>query len=211
MEPLAELKKLIDFMQTVYTKITKEWFQVSTRQVNLKKRYVSDIELDGEIYKAIAEYIQLLNERSANFSLSFDSICASPTSSRVKNLNSVEYKIQRYKSDEQHELGKVPINKCFNDLFGARIILDPPIALTDILAFISSTYANEYRCMDASKLDYKAVHLYLRAKQDNRAFPWELQIWNLCDAEKNLISHNEYKQGYTSWEKESKKGGIISG
>ena len=41
---------------------------------------------------------------------------------RIKQLNSIEYKIYRYNVGELR--GKVPINKCLNDLFGMRIIMD---------------------------------------------------------------------------------------
>ena len=34
---------------------------------------------------------------------------------------------------------------------------------------------------------------------------------NKCDAESNFESHKKYKQGYTTWEKESKEGGFIDG
>jgi hypothetical protein len=51
--------------------------------------------------------------------------------------------------------------------------------------------------------------LYFRGY--NQAFPWELQIWNSCDADKNLVSHQKYKQGYTAWEDESKEGGVDNG
>ena len=70
------------------------------------------------------------------------------------------------------------------------------------------TYPNRYRCIDSSKFDYKAVHLYF--KENNQSFPWELQIWNMCDMDSNFSSHKKYKQEYTAWEKESKEGGIIN-
>lgn len=61
--------------------------------------------------------------------------------------------------------------------------------------------------LDSSKQDYRAIHLYF--KKDNYSFPWELQIWNECDSERNLISHKKYKQEYTAWEKKNKKGGTL--
>ena len=96
-----------------------------------------------------------------------------------------------------------------NDLFGVRIILEFPLTFGQIYAFVEETYQGRYRCIDSSKNDYKAVHLYFR--ENNQSFPWELQIRNKDDVESNFASHKKYKQEYTTWEKESKEGGIING
>lgn len=203
-----ELKDLIDYIQTVYTEITNEWLHGQNAKINLKKSQVSDIDVDGTIYKSIMEYVQLLNERSADIALRLSAVCSCQVTARVKAQNSIEYKIQNYKTD-RHEFGKIPINKCVNDLFGVRIILESPLTFEEIHAFVEETYPGKYRCIDSSKLDYKAVHLYFR--ESNQSFPWELQIWNRCDVESNFASHKKYKQEYTTWEKESKEGGIIDG
>lgn len=203
-----ELKNLIDYIQTAYTKITDEWLSGSSVPKSLKKSLVADIELDGLIFKSIVEYIQLLNEKSADITLPLASVCSYPVTSRVKAQNSIESKIQNYKT-EQHERGRIPVNKCINDLFGVRIILQTPLTFEEVRAFIHSAYQDRYRCVDSSKLGYKAVHIYF--KENNRSFPWELQIWNSCDADGNFASHKKYKQEYTTWEKERQEGGIRNG
>ena len=203
-----ELKELIDYIQLVYSMVTDEWLQNAREKINLRKTQVSDIDADGTIYQSIMEYVQLLNERSADITLSLSSVCSCQVTARVKTQNSIEYKIQNYKTD-RHEFGKVSINKCVNDLFGVRIIFDTPLSYEEVLAFVEEVYHGKYRCIDSSKLDYKATHLYFR--ENNQSFPWELQIWNRCDVESNFASHKKYKQEYTTWEKESKEGGIING
>ena len=203
-----ELKDLIYYIQTVYTEITNEWLHGESAKINLKKSQVSDIDVDGTIYKSIMGYVRLLNERSAGITLQLYFVCSCQVTARVKAQNSIEYKIQNYKTD-RHEFGKIPINKCVNDLFGVRIILESPLTFKEIHTFVEETYQGKYRCIDSSKLDYKAVHLYFR--ENNQSFPWELQIWNRCDVESNFASHKKYKQEYTTWEKESKEGGIIDG
>lgn len=203
-----ELKGLIDYIQSVYSDVTGEWLQSTRAKINLKKTLVSDIDADGTLYESIMEYVQLLNERSAGITLQLPFVCACQVTARVKAQNSIEYKIQNYKTD-RHEFGKIPINKCINDLFGVRIILDAPLTFEEVRAFIEETYQGKYRCIDSSKLDYKAIHLYFR--ENNQSFPWELQIWNRCNMESNFVSHKKYKQEYTTWEKESKEGGIING
>ena len=179
-----ELKDLIDYIQSVYTEITDEWLRETPTKTNLKNALVADIDADGIIYKSIMEYVQLLNEKSADITLPLASVCSCKVTARVKAQNSIEFKIQNYKT-EQHEFGKIPINKCINDLFGIRIFLREPLTFDEVYSFIEDTYPNR--------------------------FPWELQIWNMCDMDSNFSSHKKYKQEYTAWEKESKEGGIING
>lgn len=193
---MEKLKSLIAYIHSVYAEVTS----TSRNEINLKRTLVSDIEADGAIYESIMEYVRLLNERSADITLQLPS----NVTARVKARNSIEYKIQNYKT-EQHKFGKVPINKCLNDLFGFRVIMDTPITYEQI----NEAFGKDYKCIDSSKLEYKAVHLYFR--DGNYKFPWELQIWNRCDVESNFASHKKYKQEYTTWEKSSKEGGIIDG
>ena len=49
-----------------------------------------------------------------------------------------------------------------------------------------------------------ATHMYF--KENNYSFQWELQIWDKKHYESNIISHENYKQGYTKWEEENKGG-----
>lgn len=203
-----ELTALINYIQEEYTDVTSEWLHRPGKKINLKKSLVSEIEADGTIYKSIMEYVQLLNERSAGISLQLSSVCSCQVTARVKAHNSIAYKIQNYKTGRR-ELGKVAINKCINDLFGFRIFLETPLTFEEIQAFVEGTYQGKYKCTDSSKSDYKAVHIYF--KENNQSFPWELQIWNKCDAESNFASHKKYKQEYTKWERENKEGGIIDG
>ena len=44
-----ELKKLIDYIQSVYTEITEEWIQGTCAKINLKKHQISDVEVNGKI------------------------------------------------------------------------------------------------------------------------------------------------------------------
>lgn len=194
---LRELKELIDHVQLSYTEMTNEWSRRGKATINLKKSLVADIDVDGTICKNIMEYVQLLNEHNDEIILSLLNMHPYRVAARVKTQNSIEYKIQSYKTN-RHEYGKVPISKCINDLFGVRISLRVPLTFEEIYAFIEGTYQGRYKCINSSKAGYKAVHIYFR--RNNYSFPWELQIWNECDAENNLISHESYKQEYVTWE-----------
>lgn len=202
-----DLKRLIDYINSAHQQITRIWNEQTTDRVNLSKCCVSDIALDGTIYKNIADYVKLLNEKSSTILLELSSLCSCQVTARVKTQNSIELKIQNYNSST-HEYGKVPVNKCINDLFGVRIILSSVLSHDEILNFINETYGGKYKCINSSKLEYKATHIYF--KEDNYSFQWELQIWNIKDQESNFESHRKHKQAYTTWEKESKEGGIIN-
>ena len=203
-----ELDKLIKYIQGEYDKITDEWLSITDLDVNFKRSLICDIETDSAIYKNILDYVQLLNERSADITLRLPFVCSRQVTARVKSRNSIEYKIEKYKTS-RHEYGKVPINKCINDLFGARIILLNQPSLETVYNYVHDVYESKYKHRDASNGDYRAIHLHF--KRDNTTFQWELQIWNACDVETNFRSHSAYKQEYTTWESEVKKGGIFDG
>ena len=120
---------------------------------------------------------------------------------RAKARNSIEYKIENY--TRNHEMGKIPINKCFNDLFGIRMICPEKFEYYEIEKFVKAKY--KLKCIDSSKIEgYRAIHIYF--KQNNFSFQWELQIWSKEDEFNNIISHEKYKQDYIRWEKENKGG-----
>lgn len=192
-----DLKVLIDYIQLKYEEITNEWLEGENAKVNLRKAQIADVDTGSVIYNNIMAYIKLLNKRDTEIICHACEICSCRVMNRIKNKNSIRYKIQNYKT-EKHEFGKISVNKCINDLFGFRIILEDEFTYDEIKKFIQDTYHDKYKCIDSSKGDYKATHIYF--KEGNLAFQWELQIWNACDARNNLVSHKKYKQGYTEWE-----------
>lgn len=125
----------------------------------------------------------------------------SEINSRVKSQNSIEYKINNYMS-EKHNNGKNPINKCFNDLYGIRIILSGSFKYDEIKEFVEKRYS--LKCINSSKGEYVATHIYF--KKNNYSFQWELQVWDKEHEINNIRSHEKYKQDYTKWEKENKGG-----
>ena len=103
---------------------------------------------------------------------------------------------------KNHENGKIPINKCFNDLLGIRIICNKQLTYEEILKLVDMKYS-DLKCIDSSKYEYKATHIYF--KKDNNTFQWELQVWNKVDEANNINSHERYKQNYVKWENENKE------
>lgn len=208
MNSYSQLKLLIDYIQEMYLSVTDKWEHQNKYNINLKKSLVSHINNNDSIYKYICEYVSYLNEQTSDILLGLPDVCSYSVNARIKTYNSIEYKIQNY-TTEKHGYGQVPINKCFNDLFGVRIFLEEPLTFEEIHTFVDNNYNRKYKCINSSKLDYKATHIYF--KKNNNTFQWELQIWNECDKKNNFDSHKKYKQEYTNWEKESKEGGIING
>lgn len=110
---------------------------------------------------------------------------------RIKQAESVREKILYYMG-ENHEFGKIPLNKCLNDFLGFRILVDD-------LDYIYSNLKSDNRVTNIVKFylridgEYKGIHLYFKNK-NNKFFPWELQIWSREQSSINEKSHSEHKQ-----------------
>ncbi len=201
---LEELDKLINFIQTEYIDFTKKWEKsYNYSKINLKSTLVCDVLENKILLDAIINYREFINENNIQLVMDFKQFSTekSKVNIRTKAKNSIEYKIKNY--IENHENGKVPINKCFNDLFGIRMICKDELTYTKIADLINNKYS-DLKCIDSSKKDYRATHIYF--KKDNFSFQWELQIWNKADEKNNIESHEKYKQDYVRWENENKGG-----
>ena len=203
-----DLDKLIVFIDQEYGKLYKKWKKSSLYvPINQKKNLVKDIKEDNIVLKSILNYRQFVNENHLGFKMSLNKLLLnSEINSRVKSLNSIEYKINNYMS-AKHNYGEIPINKCFNDIYGIRIIFEDNITYNEIKDFVESRYNSKLKCIDSSKGKYVATHIYF--KNDIFSYQWELQIWDKSHEEINIKSHEAYKQDYTKWEKENKGGESI--
>mgnify|MGYP001851981925 CR=1 FL=1 len=201
---LEELEKLIEFIQTEYLHFNKKWQNSNYyTKINLKDNLVIDLSENEEILNAVFNYREFINENNIKLLMAFKQFSTenAKVNIRTKAKNSIEYKIKNY--IENHENGKIPINKCLNDLFGIRIICAEKMGYAQITELIKYKFKN-LKCIDSSKQDYKATHIYFR--QGNFNFQWELQVWNREDEMNNINSHEKYKQDYIKWEKENKGG-----
>lgn len=202
---LEELDVLIIFIEQEYKRLSNKWKKSDLyEEINQKKKLVKDIEHDNNILTTILNYRLFINENHLDIKLEFNRLnLKSEVNSRVKAQNSIEYKISNYMTNK-HNYGEIPLNKCFNDLYGIRIIFEENIDFNDIKKFVDNKYNGKIKCYDASKGDYVATHIYF--KENNYSFQWKLQIWDKKHYESNIISHENYKQGYTKWEEENKGG-----
>ena len=181
---------------------------INNKKVNLRQEKIKRVSLDNDVdfyfdfYNAISEYRERLKQSIAANNMLFvhgeknDGLFVE---SRIKNINSISSKIYQYISLKK-EKGDVSINKCLNDLFGMRIVV--PIkkfpTLLETVKRLVDNHGWKCRIVDASKQEYKAVHMYLM--KDNYSLRWEVQFWLLKDDSDNRASHLKYKQAYTSWE-----------
>lgn len=200
---LDELENLIAFISSEYGRLYDKWKKSSLYiPINQKSKLVKNIVEDDSIYNSILNYRQFINENHLEFKMAMDKLnLSSQVNSRVKAQNSIEFKLENYMSSK-HNFGEGPINKCFNDLYGIRIIFNKSVTHKEIENFIKKRFGNDLKCIDSSKGEYVATHIYF--KIDNFSYQWELQVWNKENEKNNILSHEKYKQDYTKWEKENK-------
>lgn len=199
-----ELDRLINFIQKEYIEFNEKWQKSNYYyKFNLKNNLVCDLLNNEMMLETIFNYREFINENNIQLLMDFKQFNSeiSKVNIRTKTKNSIEFKIKNY--NDNHENGKIPIEKCLNDLFGIRIICSQKLNYDEIVNFIKEKH-KKLKCIDSSKKDYKATHIYF--KQDNFNFQWELQIWNKEDEINNINSHEKYKQDYVKWEKENKGG-----
>ena len=89
---------------------------------------------------------------------------------RIKNERSIYNKLLKYQA--KNGKGKYPIIKCLNDLLGYRFTLQSDIDLNNVYnilnEYVYENFNGKIKIVDASKNDYKAIHLYF--KIDNFVF-----------------------------------------
>ena len=197
------VKKVLDF----YSQIDNSLY-IEGKRINLRNEEIKEVSLDYDesfyfnFFNAVSEYRERLKQNLAHSDI--NSLLQSSgdnfvIESRIKNINSIFSKIYQY-INLKKEKGNVAINKCLNDLFGLRIVL-PFAKQSDIKVHLESFIKDsgyKFKIIDASKLEYKAIHLYIF--KDNYSLPWEIQFWLLKNDASNRESHAKYKQSYTSWE-----------
>lgn len=212
------LIELVRDINTLHKNQSIEWFDGIDNAYNLKRKLIRDIFLvkedsDQHEAKSIStDFLKYLNGYCENL----NKILSGPeydflapellTSTRIKDPDSRVAKLMHYMNGKS-EKGKVSINKCLNDLLGFRVWLDNFEHGKLSCSLLKEELKKQgviVRVHDSCKGDYMATHIYFN-NENNKFFPWELQIWNYKDHESNIYSHSEHKQGYTKWVKEYKQ------
>ena len=205
-EALKRLNNLTNMIIRVHDRVSDEWVQFSEKNrivlFNQKSTKVVDID-EKNLMPIIKQYTSFLNNRIEV--TQFDSTDKEFTiNNRIKIANSIEEKYDDYLKRE--EKGKVSINKCFNDLFGIRVIIDCDELTHDDICSEMKKMGLKCEKKDEVHKDYnhryRATHIYF--KRDNRTFEWELQIWRSADEKENQISHKHHRYEYKNWESQTK-------
>lgn len=203
MESKDILLSLVEEIQYVYTNTEEEWEQFAAANdlflFNQKSVRVLECQGDPQCLNLITKYLVFLTSRKIDES--FHRIGDNYVlDSRIKSRNSVEEKLSVYSGTGEN----FNVNKCLNDLFGIRIIIDDDLSFDSIFNLFRDN--KDVKCIDSSKpkhsnpKDYTATHIYFRSK-GNTHFQWELQIWRTKDEVQNQKSHKGHRFRYTTWEK----------
>ena len=140
---LNELDKLINFIQTEYFNFTQKWESSNyNSKINLKNNLVCDLPENQLLLNEIVNYRDFINQNNIQLLLNLKHFNSTniKINNRTKAKNSIEFKIENY--IQNHEQGKIPISKCFNDLFGIRAILNIELNYNEILNLIIAKYKN---------------------------------------------------------------------
>ena len=199
---MEDLEKLILFLKNEFEKFCSDWIKDDNYvRLNMRTTLVLDFYNDEKLFLYALKYRDFIGNNIDDMYDKIDELGIKKATFRIKAVNSIQYKIKNY--TKTHENGKIPINKCLNDILGFRIVLEEKIKYNEIDDIISKKF-KDIKCILSSKGDYVAVHLYF-GKGNRYVFPWELQIWDKPHEESNYLSHSKYKQAYTKWEEENKE------
>lgn len=195
---MTDLENLILCISDEFENINEKWKQSKYyKKINMSKKLVNNFYEDPSLLQFALIYRSFVLDLLENSSiLFFDLKLSNKVFSRIKTINSIHYKIVNYHNN--HNNGKIPINKCLNDLVGIRIILETDLTLVQVEEWVKENFP-ELKVIFSIKKEYRAIHIYF-GKGDNYIFQWELQIWLKKDSNRNLLSHQEYKQEYVKWE-----------
>ena len=121
---LEELDKLIIFIREKYNNLLEEWNNdIRYEKIDLKRTQVRKINDNNKILDLMFNYRAFINERFLELNIEVKKLeLKNKVEARVKLRNSIEYKSINY--IKNHENGKIPMNKCFNDIYGIRIVFD---------------------------------------------------------------------------------------
>lgn len=183
---LPKIEQLIDEINKLHLAFSKDYFETGkVPKVNLKHTFA----------KVPTEHIlsyRLNLHESINDYLYRADLPNLPYFYRVKTTESVLDKIERF--NERSE--GYPVNSILNDIFGARIIVDSK-TLAEVMENLDK-WQKEYGLKNwylRDKEEYIGIHIYFK-NSSNFYYPWELQIWDKKDAERNIQSHRKYKRNF---------------
>ena len=183
---IHKIEKLIDEINKVHLAFSQDYFETDQiEKVNLKHT-LAKVPVEH-----ILAYRLNLHESINDYLFRADLYDVSYFY-RVKTSESILDKIERFKLRSEG----YPVNSILNDIFGARIVVNTE----DIRQVMDrlDDWKDKYGLKNwylRDKAEYIGIHIYFK-HSSNFYYPWELQIWDKKDAEKNIQSHRKYKRNF---------------
>ncbi|MDR3002195.1 MAG: hypothetical protein LBU89_13150 [Fibromonadaceae bacterium] len=183
---IEKTERLVCEINRVHLQFSNDYFETGkVQKINLSKTIASVpkqhiLNYRLNLHESINDYLISTNLEDVNYFY------------RVKTSESIEYKISRFQNNEE----QFPVNNWMNDIFGARIILCSEHI--EIILTLLDNWREKYGLKNWYKRDkdgYKGIHIYFKNK-NNFYFPWELQVWDKKDIEKNIENHRKFKREF---------------
>lgn len=188
MNYLEKTERLIREINQIHAQYSTDYFETGkVEKVNLS-RTLANVPTEHilsyrlNLHEAINDYLFFADIKDIHFYY------------RVKTAESIFDKINRYLARQN----QYPVNNILNDIFGARMIL-PSECIGEILTHLDE-YKDKYQLKNWYLRDvdgYIGIHSYFK-NASNFYYPWELQIWDIKDAQANIESHRLYKRNFVN-------------
>lgn len=183
MNMLKKVERFIDEINKVHFAFAQDYFEagildkINTNHKLSKFHIKSILAYRLNLHESINDYLY----RTDLYDISYFY--------RVKTSESILDKIKRF----QQRSESYPVNSILNDIFGARIIVSSE-DISQIMEQLDN-WKEKYGLKNwylRDKEEYIGIHIYFK-NSSNFYYPWELQIWDKKDAERNIQSHMKYK------------------
>jgi len=184
MTNIEKAKKLVAIVNDVHLQYSQDYFETGKiEKINLAKTAVPTEHILSyrlNLHESINDYLMSQDLEGITYYY------------RVKTSESILDKINRFSQNTD----KYPVNNWMNDIFGARMILST--AEIEEIQELLDGWQEQFGLKNwyfRDKEDYRGLHIYFKNKS-NFYFPWELQLWDENDVEKNIQNHRLHKRGF---------------
>lgn len=183
---IEKVERLIREINRLHLEFSKDYFETGkVEKINLKHTFAKVptepiLSYRLNLHEAINDYLMRADVKDITYFY------------RVKTSESILNKIERFKERQEG----YPVNSILNDIFGARMILTSE-QIGQVMERLDD-WQEEYGLKNwylRDKEEYVGIHIYFKNKS-NFYYPWELQLWDEKDVEKNIASHIKYKRDF---------------
>ncbi len=185
MDKISQIKQLISEINRLHGEFSNDYFETGKiEKINLS-RTITHIPVD-HIYKYRLTLHECINDYLMTADIDIKHFY------RVKTRESIDDKVQRFSSHAD----QYPVNNWLNDIFGARIILTAKEI--ELVMNLLDEWQDDLGLKNwylRNKEGYRGLHIYFK-NRNNFYFPWELQIWDAEDIQRNIQNHEKFKRNF---------------